>query len=370
LCLQPEPEPNDTYGLAETAAVGLQILAEKFGEDNERWEELSSLVLPFIQANITHESWRHRDAALMAFGTIVGFSDRNSQQILQLIQAMIPILLALLQQNQSPGLIRSSSLWAIGRLFSGQLSFMISSNLDPTPLLNGLTNALSDPNVKVQEQAVSAIGHFGEALSEDIRGISSQAILSLLIQRLSHFTNPQSNPHLDIKVKLASYNAMSCLLDHNPMQDEQQTLMVLEETLRRLEWALGNSPEDLEPLCGFLSTLVNSLSSETLQAHADAIIRILLRSIPYASSDGFIALGSVITGCPQAIRSHQVTIVASVIRRLDSNPCLDSIRFVGDICHTLLEGVTPYAHTLIPRLMAILRNSDSRSFPSLRHLTQ
>jgi importin subunit beta-1 len=371
LSLQSQSEPNDDYGSAEAAAVGLQLLTEKSEDDEESGEQFHSLVLPFIQSNITHDDWRKRDAAIMAFGTIIGTPLRQSQRNLQLVRAMIPILLTSSQPNHTPALIRSSAVWAIGRLFQGNLSFLLSANISPTPLLNGLTNSLSDPNARVQEQTVSAIAHFGEALPEDIRDSSVRAILSLLVGRLFQFTSPQSNPNLDSKVKFASYSALSCLIENNPLEDEQQAVMLLEEVIRRLQWALEHSIADLEPLCGFLSSSFVSLSFGSLQPHADTLVNLLLRSLPYTPSDGFISLGRLISECPEAIQTHHAAILGAVIRRLDSDPCQDSISLVGDICHSFLEGVTPYAHTLIPRLLAILHNPNHRSdqLPHTPHLT-
>lgn len=353
LTLQSQSEPDDQYGIAEAAAVGLKLLVDKY---EERCEELYSLVIPFIQSNATHDDWRKRDAAIMAFGTIVGLPESESQRDLQLIQAMIPILLNSSHPNHTPALVRSSSVWAIGRLFQEKLTILLSSNIDPTPLLNGLTNSLSDSNTRVQEQVLTSITQFGETLPEEINGISSQIIVFLLVQKLFQFTNP----NLDSKVKVASYDAMSCLIESNPLENEQQSVMIFEEIIRRLESALEHSTEDLEPLCGLLSSSFNCISSSTLQTYASTLVHILLRSISYAPSDSFLTLGKLISVAPQIIRSHHSGILGAVIHELDSNPCQDAISFVGDICHSLLEGVTPYANTLIPCLLRILYNPTHR----------
>ena len=293
----------------------------------------------------------------MAFGTIVALPESESQRDLQLIQAMIPILLNSSHPNHTPALVRSSSVWAIGRLFQEKLTILLSSNIDPTPLLNGLMNSLSDSNTRVQEQVLTSITQFGETLPEEINGVSSQIIVFLLVQRLFQFT---SQPNLDTKLKVASYDVMSSLIESNPLENEQQSVMIFEEIIRRLESALDHSTEDLEPLCGFLSSSFNGISSRTLESYAHTLVHILLRSISYAPSNSFLTFGKLISLLPQIIRCHHYAILNAVIHELDSNPCRDSISFVGDICHSLLDGVTPYANTLIPCLLRILHNPTHR----------
>ncbi len=68
LAKQEEGDDDDEWNPAKAASVCLMLLAQCVGDD------VVAAILPFITLNIAHESWRYRDAAIMAFGKPLGHS--------------------------------------------------------------------------------------------------------------------------------------------------------------------------------------------------------------------------------------------------------------------------------------------------------
>lgn len=58
-------DDDDDWSPCKAAGVCLMLFA------NCCEDEIIQHVIPFVQANIKHENWRFRDAAVMAFGCIM-----------------------------------------------------------------------------------------------------------------------------------------------------------------------------------------------------------------------------------------------------------------------------------------------------------
>ncbi|XP_026687513.1 importin subunit beta-1-like [Diaphorina citri] len=66
LTKQEELDDEDDWNPCKAAGVCLMLLSSCCEED------MVPHILPFVNANIEHADWRHRDAALMSFGAILG----------------------------------------------------------------------------------------------------------------------------------------------------------------------------------------------------------------------------------------------------------------------------------------------------------
>ena len=75
-------DDEDDWNPCKAAGVSLMLLATCC-EDN-----IVPHVLPFVKDNIKHANWRHRDAALMSFGSILEGPDPAQQAMAMLIELM------------------------------------------------------------------------------------------------------------------------------------------------------------------------------------------------------------------------------------------------------------------------------------------
>lgn len=68
-------------------------------------------VLPFVRDNIKHPDWRHRDAALMSFGSILEGPDPS--QIKPMVEQAMPMLIELMKDNSV--VVKDTAAWTIGQ---------------------------------------------------------------------------------------------------------------------------------------------------------------------------------------------------------------------------------------------------------------
>ena len=65
-----------------------------------------------MTTNITNSNWRYRDAAIMAFGSIL--EGPSSDKLLGIVEQGMPLFIALLKDDSI--VVRDTTAWAIGRL--------------------------------------------------------------------------------------------------------------------------------------------------------------------------------------------------------------------------------------------------------------
>jgi hypothetical protein len=78
-----------------------------FHLSKKKKDDIVKAVLPFIEANIKHQSWKHREAATLAFGAILEGPRTDSVQ--QLVQLALPIFV---EHMKDPVVhVRDTSAW-------------------------------------------------------------------------------------------------------------------------------------------------------------------------------------------------------------------------------------------------------------------
>ena len=109
LTRQEEDADEDSWNRAMAAGCCLGLLAQVV---KNAIIDGTSPVLPFIEANIQNPNWHFREAAVMAFGSILDGPDENT--ILELVKKAFPLML---QQIRDPLLpVRDTVAWTLGRI--------------------------------------------------------------------------------------------------------------------------------------------------------------------------------------------------------------------------------------------------------------
>lgn len=106
LTRQDENDDEDTWSPSKAASVCLMLLATCC-ED-----EIVPHVFPFIKDNIVSPNWRFRDAAVMAFGSILSGIEVNTLK--QLVEQAMPTLIRLMYDQSV--IVRDTTAWTFGRI--------------------------------------------------------------------------------------------------------------------------------------------------------------------------------------------------------------------------------------------------------------
>jgi importin subunit beta-1 len=107
LTMQEESDDDDDWNPCKAAGVCLMLLA------NCAENTIIQYVFPFVSENIKHTNWRHREAAVMAFGSMLEGPDVAS--IKPIAEQAIPFLIELLRDPNIA--VRDTTAWTIGRIF-------------------------------------------------------------------------------------------------------------------------------------------------------------------------------------------------------------------------------------------------------------
>lgn len=85
LATQEENDDEDEWVPAKAAGVCIMLLAQCTGDD------IVPLVLPFVEEHFANQDWHYREAAIMAFGSIL---DGPSQEVLDRLvnSALVPLI--------------------------------------------------------------------------------------------------------------------------------------------------------------------------------------------------------------------------------------------------------------------------------------
>lgn len=90
-------------------------------------------VIPFIEANIKQENWHHREAAVMAFGSILVGPDPIV--LTPLVNQALPILISMMSDPQSQ--VKDTTAWTLGRICESLIT-----SIKPDVHLHALVSAL------------------------------------------------------------------------------------------------------------------------------------------------------------------------------------------------------------------------------------
>ena len=106
LTKQEEFDDDDDWNPCKAAGVCLMLLATCCEDD------IVQHVLPFVKDNIQHADWRFRDAAVMAFGSILEGPDSN--KLRPIVKEAMPHLIMLMKDDSVA--VKDTAAWTIGRV--------------------------------------------------------------------------------------------------------------------------------------------------------------------------------------------------------------------------------------------------------------
>lgn len=133
LTKQDEDATDDEWNVSMAAGTCLALLAQCVGDG------IVGPIIPFVESNIKNPDWRYREAAVMAFGSIL---DGPEEKILApLVAQALPTLIEMMRD---PSLqVRDTTAWTLGRV-SDVLVKTIKTDTHLPPLISSLLGSLEE----------------------------------------------------------------------------------------------------------------------------------------------------------------------------------------------------------------------------------
>ena len=153
LTRQEEEYDEDEWNVSMAAGTCLGLLAQAVADT------VVPAVIPFIEANIRSADWHQREAAVMAFGSILEGPD--PAVLMPLVNQALPILLDMMADTNVH--VKDTVAWTLGRICD-HLIGSIKPDVHLHPLVSALVRGLQD-NPRVAANCCWALLNLAEQLS-------------------------------------------------------------------------------------------------------------------------------------------------------------------------------------------------------------
>ncbi|BGP19924.1 hypothetical protein JCM10213_002282 [Rhodosporidiobolus nylandii] len=363
LTKQDEDATDDEWNVSMAAGTCLALLAQCVGDG------IVSPIIPFVEGNIKSPDWRYREAAVMAFGSIL---DGPEEKILApLVAQALPTLIDMMADPSSQ--VRDTTAWTLGRV-SDVLVKTIKLDTHLPPMVNALVAGL-EQSPRIVSNCCWAIMNLAEQLgdsSADSCPLSPyyDGLVSALLRLAERATNESNS-------RTSAYEALSTLAAHAPADCLAVVSKLVIAILDRSEALLGmqsqlvgaddrNNYNELQVnVCSVVTSIIRRLGSE-IQPLADRIMTLLLQLIQTAGKqspvleDAFLATGAVCAALESGFQPYLSAFLPFLASAMSSYEeyqlCSIAVGLIGDICRALGDASLAYCQDFMQGLLAALQS--------------
>ncbi|XP_075212315.1 importin subunit beta Fs(2)Ket isoform X2 [Lycorma delicatula] len=376
LTKQEEFDNEDDWNPSKSAGVCLMLLATCC-EDS-----IVPYVLPFVKHNIKNSDWRYRDAALMAFGSIL--SGLENGTLKPLVEQAMPTLIELMYDSSVA--VRDTVAWTFGRI----CEIIPDAAISPAylkPLLESLVNGLkAEP--RVAANVCWAFTGLAEAAYETAEGGDDQnqpetyclsEYFEFIVQRLLETTDRQDGAQANLRP--AAYEALMEMVKNSPRDcyiTVQKTTMVILERLNQvlqMETHIQNHTDraqcnDLQGLlCATLQSVLRKVTPEDAPQISDAIMVALLQMFNSNScksggvqEEALMAVSTLVDvlgeGFIKYMDAFKPFLCLGLKNHAEYQVCGSAVGLTGDICRGLKDKVLPYCDEIMMLLLENLQDNN------------
>ncbi|KAF8889026.1 armadillo-type protein [Infundibulicybe gibba] len=369
LTKQEEEADDDEWNVSMAAGTCLSLLAGAVQD------AIVPAVIPFIEAHIKAEDWRHREAAVMTFGSILEGPDPTV--LTPLVNQALPLLIDMMTDTNSH--VKDTTAWTLGRICDLLIS-TIKPDVHLHPLISALVNGLQDSSRIVANccwalmNLADQLGLYYEDESETPQSGPLSPYYEGVVQALLRVTESTSN---EANFRTAAYEAITSYLTQatpDAIPVVQTTVVTIlqrmEQLLTMQNQILGtddrNNWNELQSnLCGVVICVVRKLN-EGIQPLADRIMTIILQLIQAAGKtstvleDAFLVVGSMASALESNFAPYIQAFLPFLYPALkaheDTQLCTVAVGIIGDISRALGEQSSQYAN---PFMTVLLENLQS-----------
>lgn len=375
LTKQEEFDDEDDWNPSKSAGVCLMLLASCCEES------IVPHVLPFVKENIKNPDWRYRDAALMAFGSILGGLEPATLK--PLVEQAMPTLIELMYDMSV--VVRDTAAWTFGRI----CEIIPEAAINPTylkPLLESLANGLN-AEPRVAANVCWAFTGLAEASYESAEaGEDGQpetycmsVFFDYIVQRLLETTDRVDGAQANLRS--AAYEALMEMVKNSPKDcyvTVQKTTMVILQRLQQvlqMETHFQNHSDraqyhDLQSLlCATLQSVLRKVTPEDAPTISDAIMNALLSmfnsnsgKVGGVQEDALMAVSTLVEGLGEGFLKYMDAFKPFLYLGLKNHPeyqvCGAAVGLTGDICRALKGKMLPYCDEIMTLLLENLGNES------------
>ncbi len=312
LCEQKDCDDDDEWNPCKAAGVCLMLLSSCIEDD------IIPHVMPFINDNIKSNNWQFRDAAVMAFGSII--EGPSVEKLKPIVEQAMSMLIQLLKDQSV--IVRDTAAWTIGRICEAVPEAVVNESI-LQPLLEGLVIGLSaEPRVATNScwaLSSTAVAAMDMARPQDDDDATPETYclskyFEPIVEKLLATTERQDGSQNNLRS--AAYEALMEMIKNSPKDCyttvQKTTIVILGrlESVIQLEGNIQNSNDrrqvfDLQSLlCATLQSVLRKVTPEDAPQISDHIMTALLHMLSQNTSskassvqeDALLAVSTLIDG--------------------------------------------------------------------------
>lgn len=372
LTKQEEHDDEDDWNPCKAAGVCLMLMA------NCCEDAIVNEVLPFVTKHISDPDWRFRDAAVMAFGSILEGPEASTLK--PIVEQALPSLIILMSDDNV--VVRDTTAWTIGRICEAIPDAVLSSNLDL--LINTLINGLSsEPRVSANicwafNSLAEASFKAAEQIEEEPSTYCLTKYFNYIVAKLLETTERSDGNQANLRS--AAYEALMELIKNSPkdcyvtVQEVTKIILGRLEQIQLLESAIQSSSDrdqynDLQSLlCATLQSVLRKMSPEDAPKISDYVMNGLIKMFSATEKSGSVqedalmAVGTLVEVIGEEFMKYMEVFRPYLIMGLKNyaeyQVCTIAVGLVGDICRAVSSRIQPYCNEIMTILIENLSNMD------------
>jgi len=373
LARQEEMDDEDDWNPSKAAGVCLMLLSTLCEND------VLEYVVPFVTANISNSNWRYRDAAVMAFGSIL--DGPAQEELTSIVDQGLPTLVQLLQDESV--VVRDTTAWAIGRICEMTSASALKREVLSPLLLAMVTSLQSEP--RVATNICWAFSSLVEAAYEEACVSSSvpetycmSNVYEEIIQKLLDTTD-RADGHQN-NLRSAAYGAVMEMIKNSPTDCYptvfKTTYIVLERinALLQMESRIQSSSDrsqfnDLQSLlCATLQSVLRKVHGDHVSGIADSVMNALLQMLRVSGAadgvqeDALLAVGTLteVVGINfmKYIKAFKDFLIVGLRNKEEYQVCIAAIGVVGDVSRAIGREIKPLCDDIMNVLLTNLSDSQ------------
>ncbi|CAH0389883.1 unnamed protein product [Bemisia tabaci] len=374
LTKQEEIDDEDDWNPCKSAGVCLMLLATCCGDD------VVPHVLPFVKDNIKNNSWRYREAAILAFGSILG--GLSAESLKPLVEMVMPVLIERMYDNSIP--VRDTTAWTIGRICDIIPDVAISEDY-LKPLLKALVSGL-EAEARVAANVCWAFTGLAEASYEAATANLPEGetpdtyclsqFFNFIVEQLLATTDRSDGSQSNLRS--AAYEALMEMIKSSPKDcyaTVQRTMIIFLERLNTvLQMSIQNKQNkaqynDLESLlCASLQATLRKMTAEDVPQISDSVMTTLLQIFSTSThesggvqQDALMAVSTLVEmlgeGFLKYMDAFKPYLCLGLKNHAEHEVCGAAVGLVSDICRALKIKILPYCDEMMTLLLENLSDT-------------
>ncbi|KAF0685755.1 Aste57867_22363 [Aphanomyces stellatus] len=350
---------DDTWNLSMAGATTLTLAAQVV-ED-----AIVPPVMQFVTSNIQSANWRQKEAAIMAFGSIL--DGPNHSTIQPIVENAMPVLITCM--NDPNMLVRDTTAWTIGRICEIHGTVMARCL---GPLMQLIVAGL-DQESKVAAHMCYAIHYIFQSFSELDDGPQQ---LDPYYGHVFDKCLMTCQTSQDENVRVSAFEALGMMIQHGSGNATPHILSRLTSILEHLEVNIEKHKANpsygqefyglYTCACDVLVVIIQRVDQE-IRPFADRIMNCLLNIFSTghttAGEEAFLATGALAGAIESDFKKYMTQFYPVLLAGLNNIQeymvCASAVGVVGDVCRALGPDVNVFIPEIINQLLVILR------FPNL-----